>query len=200
MFRKSSLVVFLALSAVAYVSAQPTPGPTVAEYQFISGLYASAGPQLNLVIRNRSFPVEIYLDKAVPTTADLSLKTAKKHLSGVSDETIADFNTKNSIAFQFADRFEFPGRHRLVSLDEILQLFPSGRDPYKGWKAFRKKYEAQSWHQFSRVGFNKSQDQALIYAAYDSENFSDGTYSLYVKEGGMWKRKKSFAVWRNEDN
>lgn len=168
------------------------------EYAFISGLYPLA-TDLNLVIKDTTAPVQVVVVRTGYLTESITEKELKKAMRSISDETLADFNLKNAEARRLSDNFTFNGQHHLASHELIIDLIYSRKYPAHGWRGFRKEFGGAGFYQqFSRVGFNKTRDQALIYSAYYSPYFSSGTYSFYVKEGSVWKLKKNFVRWHND--
>jgi hypothetical protein len=71
------------------------------------------------------------------------------------------------------------------------------RDRNDGWRTFYQKYpDAGGIMRFSRVGFNRAHDRALLYSTISCGWLcGTGHYFLLRKESGKWVISKSQMVW-----
>lgn len=65
-----------------------------------------------------------------------------------------------------------------------------------GWEAFHEKYSPAGYMQFSRVGFNETLDQAIVYiGSVPGPMMGSGNYYLMEKKGGKWVIKEQVLAW-----
>jgi hypothetical protein len=82
--------------------------------------------------------------------------------------------------------------HTLVSENEINQIFGSGK-----WDEFYRRYPTSRGLVFlSRVGFNKTITQALLYFVKEYDGGAgEGSLILFEKNGNEWTLKSQVDVW-----
>jgi hypothetical protein len=80
----------------------------------------------------------------------------------------------------------------LLSSDEMSNIFLQP----DGWDVFHQKYSRAGYQVFSRVGFNNTLDQAVIYVGQMAGPLmGSGNYYLLEKENGEWILKEQIMVW-----
>jgi hypothetical protein len=64
------------------------------------------------------------------------------------------------------------------------------------WAAFDAEFPGEEGiYSLSRVGFNATGNQALVYLGLRGEGFSGGWYSLMYMDRGHWTSTISFLIW-----
>lgn len=151
--------------------------------------------KLTLVqVSNLTLPNEYWGSKDVP--ADLQAGT------------IEDYLANNKSPSLLTDHFNLPAAPRLaghVLVDgRELQDAMDNRGSDAWIKFFARTLPSshpENEHmivQFSRVGFNRDMDQALVFEIrYCGAVLSKGGYRFMVKDSGRWKLKASFGVFHN---
>lgn len=103
------------------------------------------------------------------------------------------FKNQNNNKFILENKFDKKLNVTFIDNKEITALFKS----HTGWDDFYKKYNnAIGIIEFSRIGFNKSKTQALIYYSKVS-GFSNGygNYIFYEKINGKWIKVLEVMAW-----
>jgi len=115
----------------------------------------------------------------------------------VSQETIDDFIAQNEVSSPFAANMELGKKYIVLTKAEMDTIWTGG-DQF-GWQAFRKKYPGTYWViNLSRIGFNKTRTQALVYySEEDGPKLGSGSACIFEKENGSWKLIDSVFSWTN---
>lgn len=166
------------------------------EYKFISEI-RGASPKADLVIAERTRPLKIVQpdDPNIFVDSYTSVKKLKNRFSGLSDETVSDFNTKNDRSHQWDEKFSFAGKYGFATDEQIRSSLLGPGEPFDQRRAFRKAFPgATGYYRFSRPGFNAARDQALLYEVYEcGADCGSSTYHFYIKQNGAWKLKGKFV-------
>jgi hypothetical protein len=113
-------------------------------------------------------------------------------LPNASNETLDNFFQRNRQSTQLAPDMQLGIHYILVSADE----FSAVMDQPNGWDAFYKKYSPSGYMQFSRVGFNDTVDQAIVYVgSIPGPMMGSGNYYLLEKKGGQWSIREQVLAW-----
>jgi len=113
-------------------------------------------------------------------------------LPNASNETLDDFFQRNRQSTKLAPDMQLGIHYILVSADE----FSAVMDQPDGWDAFHKKYSPSGYMQFSRVGFNDTVDQAIVYVgSIPGPMMGSGNYYLLEKQGGQWSIREQVLAW-----
>jgi hypothetical protein len=113
-------------------------------------------------------------------------------LPNASNETLDNFFQRNRQSTQLAPDMQLGIHYILVSADE----FSAVMDQPDGWDAFYKKYSPSGYMQFSRVGFNDTVDQAIVYvASIPGPMMGSGNYYLLEKRAGQWSIREQVLAW-----
>ena len=135
------------------------------------------------------------LDKSFSGGGDVdsTLRFIAKNMgSELAQEAIDDLRSKNMQAHSLTNRFATKVECILISKEEQDELARHG----DFWNEFAKKYKAQAIVTFSRVGFNRDMNQALVYAGEMCWwKCGHGDYVLLMKENGVWVVKHRVNVW-----
>jgi hypothetical protein len=120
------------------------------------------------------------------------LKYVQRELKEVTQSLMNDFTTQNRQLLALEQRFDLPVEVVLLTQEKIDAVFNDG-----SWDEFYRQYpNSQGILVLSRVGFNSTVDQALVYAGCQSHYLAGaGYYYLMVKEDGAWKIKNQLMVW-----
>jgi hypothetical protein len=113
-------------------------------------------------------------------------------LPNASNETLDDFFQRNRQSTKLAPDMQLGVHYILVSADEFSAVMDQ---PY-GWDAFHEKYSPSGYMQFSRVGFNDTVDQAIVYvASIPGPMMGSGNYYLLEKRAGQWSIREQVLAW-----
>ncbi len=128
-----------------------------------------------------------------PLGKNYDLGYIKRGLTGTTQELIDDFAMQNREPFPLKDRFDVNATIILFDKEKQQQIFIDG----KGWERFYEIYpNSQGIATFSKVGFNRQGDQALVYYG-NQEHWLAGTgyFVLFEKKNGEWSIKSELMVW-----
>ena len=120
----------------------------------------------------------------------------RKELPGLKKETLEDFVTRSAENIPLkAESFDLSKPVKLLSESEVNSFFNS--TDTNGWDSFYTQYpDSQGLLTLSRVGFDKNQEQALVYYGNMSHWLAGaGFYVLLVKTNGEWQIKKETMAW-----
>jgi hypothetical protein len=120
-----------------------------------------------------------YLDD---TTSEQRVQNMKQYYSSVSDETLLDYETKQTKTFKVYPNFNLPVEYILVDAKEVKKS---------------KGYAAEQMIRLSKVGFNKEKNQAFVYVEYFCGLCGQSNHLLLEKENGLWKIKEDFGGWNS---
>jgi hypothetical protein len=121
-----------------------------------------------------------------------------------SSEATASFAARNAMAYPVATDLNIGAPYVLVSDEEIAQLRATlgPRSPDNALWVQSPEFVAlypgtQGFMQLSRVGFNSSLDQALVYDGYEDSPWVEGDGSIYVLQRctGGWFVTFIWRVW-----
>ena len=115
-------------------------------------------------------------------------------MHSVDQETVDSFRVRNEAAHPVRSDMNIGSSYVLLSQVEMSQIFSQNRD---GWQLFYEQYpEAPGIATLSRVGFNDTLDQALVYAGSMSHWLAGaGYYVLLKKENGTWMVDQQVMTW-----
>jgi hypothetical protein len=133
---------------------------------------------------------------AFDTKAD-QVKNAVSGMQGVSSDIVASFLARNDTGYTLTSRMELGAPYVLLSREAEYRLFSEDGGINNGWQAFYAKYpDAQGIHELSRVGFNASRNQALVYVGFTSASLGgEGKYYLLKKADSKWIIDKEVQTW-----
>lgn len=190
------LCTLLSISSPASNRQKPIPSATDDEYAIYS-----------LIIRTRFAEKEvtkIVIQDRAGTPGILTAQMAdgerqfeayvRKMLPEVQAATVADFKGNGKEAGQLEKRFSINVPYFLVTSKEISEIFHARGD---AWNDFYKKYPgAQGILSFSRVGFDRRRDQALVYYGNQAAWLGGAGYLvLLAKTNGSWVIVKTSMLW-----
>lgn len=117
----------------------------------------------------------------------------KSGLTGVSNETLKNFLERNKQPSQLSNDMQLGIDYVLLGEEELYKITSQ-----PDWlEVLNQKYpNSNGYIMLSRVGFNKSLDQAVIYVGNMLAPLSGaGYYYLMEKDNGEWKMMQQVMVW-----
>ena len=113
-------------------------------------------------------------------------------LPNASKETLHDYFESNRQPSQLSPEMELGVHYILLSAEELSAVM----NQPDGWDAFHEKYSPSGYMQFSRVGFNNTVDQAIVYvASIPGPMMGSGNYYLLEKKAGQWSIREQVLAW-----
>jgi len=113
-----------------------------------------------------------------------------------SEEIFFDFIIKNKKSYPLERRFHFSINYILISEKELSEIF---KDFQRGWIEFYKRYpkaRGAGIVEFSRVGFNFKEDQALVeICAVQDYLMGQGFLILLEKKKDNWTIQEKKRTW-----
>jgi heat shock protein HslJ len=108
--------------------------------------------------------------------------------------TMADFRKKNRSLHRLDAILDIPFPVVFISQEEVDALFAGGEKA--GWQAFQARYpDTLGILSLSRVGFDETGDQALVYMGLQADDDTGGFYSLLTRHNSIWTATTSFRLW-----
>ena len=123
-----------------------------------------------------------------------TLDYALQNLHAVAPETADSFRVRNEAASPLLPDMNLGVEYTLLSRAERNQIFSQNQS---GWEIFYNRYpDAPGLTTLSRVGFNATFDQALVYSSMQS-NWSTGAgyYILLNQLNGDWTIDQKVMIW-----
>jgi hypothetical protein len=185
---KTALSLVLFISIFACSSLTPVPAPTAAdiekEEQAVYSFFVGKSPVL--ILQNTSTDIS-------DDDPQQMMDYIKSGLENVSSETIDAYLTRNEQITQLAPDMNLGVEYTLISPEELAEI---SSQPNWGERLAEKYPGAYGYTIFSRVGFNNSLDQALIYVGFvGGPLFGSGSYYLMEKRNGEWLMMDEINVW-----
>ena len=117
----------------------------------------------------------------------------KAGFKGVSEETIESYLSRNKQPTKLSPNMDLGTKYQVISADDLSKIT---RQPNWG-KILEEKYPgSQGYLVVSRVGFNRTLDQAVIYVGQVAgPMMGGGYYYLMEKQDGGWVVKEQIMVW-----
>jgi hypothetical protein len=105
----------------------------------------------------------------------------------LSEETFDDFVERNKGDRWLERKFQLDFAYIIADYREIGRLISP--DPLNDWKDFFRQYHgSHGYSSYSRVGFNQTMDQALVYAGWSCPGLcGHWEFLLLAKKDGVWK-------------
>lgn len=188
---KTALIVSLTLSFMAcslFTPAAPTPNAADVEKeeQAVYSFFVSGKPGIALILQDTSTNVS-------DTDPQQTIDYIKSGLKGVSNETINSYLARNKQPTQLSPDMQLGADYMLLSADELSKITSQSN-----WgEVLNEKYpNSHGYTMFSRVGFNNSLNQAVIYVGQMAGPLmGSGSYFLMEKQNGEWIMKGQVMVW-----
>lgn len=117
----------------------------------------------------------------------------KSGFKAISNETLDNYLERNKQSSQLSPDLNLGTEYILLTSEELAQITSQ-----PNWhEVLNEKYpNSQGYLIFSRVGFNATLDQALIYVgSVEGPLMGAGYYDLMEKKDGEWRIKEQIMVW-----
>ncbi len=194
MFKKF-VFVFLAV-VLAACTGKPTPAPTPSADQIdaeeqavyaalLQGLYSASSYVIMDTTATGPGGVEY-----MASTRDRIVQDMR----GVDPKTADSFRVRNEAAYPVRPDMDLGSAYVLLSQAEMSQIFSQNQD---GWQVFYGQHpDAPGITTISRVGFNATLDQALVYVGTMSHWLAGGGYYVLLKKvNGAWIVDQQVMTW-----
>lgn len=110
---------------------------------------------------------------------------------GILAEIRADFASKNNLP-RIIKQFNASVPYSLLDQAELQLIFRDGN----GWDDFFKIYPDRNLVTFSRIGFNKERNRALVYMGTEAgPKGGNGQYILFYKAANNWVIEQKLETW-----
>ena len=117
----------------------------------------------------------------------------KSGLKGISSETLDNYQERNKQPSQLSPNMNLGVDYVLLSREDLMKI---SSQPDWGQLLNTKFPGTHGYIIFSRVGFNKTLDQAVIYVGnVGGPLMGAGYYYLMEKKNGQWVMKQQVMAW-----
>jgi hypothetical protein len=192
---KRSLIVFLAF-LVAACSGTPTPVSTPSSAQIDMEEQAVYTALLRSLYTASNYALMDTTATGMSGVADTGTSLDRMFLDmhNLERSTAGSFSTRNATTTPVSPDMQIGGEYALVSQEEMSQIFSQNRD---GWVLFYERYpDTPGITTISRVGFNETLDQALVYIGTMSHWLAGaGYFVLLDKVNGAWIVDQQVMTW-----
>jgi len=129
----------------------------------------------------------------VDNTAQI-LNYILQNMHGVAPETVDSFRARNDTVYPIRPDMNLGSPYTLLSQAGRNRIFGQNQS---GWEIFYNRYpQAPGITTLSRVGFNTTFDQALVYIGTQSNWLAGaGYYILLKKTNGAWSIDQKVMAW-----
>src|SRR5215510_2565223 len=189
-FFRTVLILILIPASLACSLFTSAPAPSQAdiemEEQAVYAVFVSRSNGTAVILQNTSTGLG-------DETPRQSMENYKGSLSGISTETIESYAQRNEQSSQLSDDMQLGGDYVLLSEDELREISSQGN-----WnEILQERYPGSNGYLiFSRVGFDRALDQAVIYVGeVAGPLMGAGYYYLLEKQNGQWVVKQQTMVW-----
>jgi hypothetical protein len=124
----------------------------------------------------------------------------KIRLRALTDETISAYELARKTEGELKAKLDIPFKYLLISDKQLGSVFPNVTQlnkPRERWNEYYKLYpDSAGYNSFSRVGYDKSGRQALVYFVnWCGELCGTGSYLLMERGSEGWAVKESGGMW-----
>lgn len=187
---KKILILLLVLSITACsFFPSTTPLTTVdfeKEEQAIYSLFTHDAGGVALILQNTSSNIS-------EKNPEQSIEFIRSGLPGISNETLENYLARNAQPSQLSLDMNLSMDYALLTAEELAEI--SSR-PNWGELLTGKYPNSHGYSVFSRVGFNNSLDQAVIYVGnMAGPLMGAGFFYFMEKQNGEWVIKQQVMVW-----
>ena len=134
------------------------------------------------------------IDKSSNSSVRVILNYAREEFgSAIEAATLTDFRITNIRKYDFNYDISIDGQYVFIGEQELTEIF----DQENGWEQFYRAYpESSGLITFSRVGFNRQHNQALVYLGIQSDYLAGRGYLiLLTKENDHWNIENITTSW-----
>lgn len=189
-FFKTVLILLLTSPSLACSLFTSTPAPSQAdiekEEQAVYALFVGKSKGTALILQDTSTGLS-------DETPQQIIDNLKSSLPGLSNETIDSYVARNAQPSQLLPDMQLGVDYVLLSHEELAEVSSQGN-----WhEVLQERYPGSNGYLiFSRVGFNNSLDQAVVYVGeVAGPLMGAGYYYLLEKQNSEWTIKEETMVW-----
>ena len=187
---KKILILLLVLSITACsFFPSTTPLTTVdfeKEEQAIYSLFTHDAGGVALILQNTSSNIS-------EKNPEQSIEFIRSGLPGISNETLENYLARNAQPSQLSLDMNLSMDYALLTAEELAEI---SSHPNWGELLTEKYPNSHGYSVFSRVGFNNSLDQAVIYVGnMAGPLMGAGFFYFMEKQNGEWVIKQQVMVW-----
>ena len=190
------LVATLGSIFITACTARPTPVPTPAADQVEAEEQAVYAFLLPKMYQNRGYVI-MALTATGPTGVDSTPQTLEyvlQNMHDVASETVNSFRSHNEASHPLRKDLDLGSPYTLLTQEARNQIFGQNQS---GWDIFYNRYpQAPGITTLSRVGFNSTLDQALVYIGTQSNWLAGAGYYVLLKKGESgWSIDQQVMTW-----
>ena len=178
----------LSFAACSFLTpaAPPSAADIEKEEQAIYSFFVGGGERTVLILQDTSADISA-------NDPQKSLDYIRSGLPSLSDEALDNFVQRNQQSGPLAPGMELDVDYILLSTEELSEIT---RQSNWGEVITQKYPGSYGYTMFSRVGFNNTLDQAVIYVgSMAAPLMGSGFYYLMEKENGDWVIKEQVMAW-----
>ena len=178
----------LSFTACSFLTPAATPSAAdiEKEEQAIYSFFVGGGERTVLILQDTSADISA-------NDPQKSLDYIRSGLPSLSDEALDNFVQRNQQSGPLAPGMELDVDYILLSTEELSEIT---RQSNWGEVITQKYPGSYGYTMFSRVGFNNTLDQAVIYVgSMAAPLMGSGFYYLMEKENGDWVIKEQVMAW-----
>ena len=178
----------LSFTACSFLTPAATPSAAdiEKEEQAIYSFFVGGGERTVLILQDTSADISA-------NDPQKSLDYIRSGLPSLSDEALDNFVQRNQQSGPLAPGMELDVDYILLSTEELSEIT---RQSNWGEVITQKYPGSYGYTMFSRVGFNNTLDQAVIYVGSMAVPLmGSGFYYLMEKENGDWVIKEQVMAW-----
>lgn len=178
----------LSFTACSFLTPAATPSAAdiEKEEQAVYSFFVGGGERTVLILQDTSADISA-------NDPQKSLDYIRSGLPNLSDEALDNFVQRNQQSGPLAPGMELDVDYILLSTEELSEIT---RQSNWGEVITQKYPGSYGYTMFSRVGFNNTLDQAVIYVgSMAAPLMGSGFYYLMEKENGDWVIKEQVMAW-----
>lgn len=178
----------LSFTACSFLTPAATPSAAdiEKEEQAVYSFFVGGGERAVLILQNTSADISA-------NDPQKSLDYIRSGLPSLSDEALDNFVQRNQQSGPLTPDMELDVDYILLSTEELSEIT---RQSNWGEVITQKYPGSYGYTMFSRVGFNNTLDQAVIYVgSMAAPLMGSGFYYLMEKENGDWVIKEQVMAW-----
>jgi hypothetical protein len=194
MLRKFLLIAlsFFMVACTARPVSTPTPAADQIEVEE-QAVYAFLLPKM---YKNRGYVImaTTATDATGVDNTSQTLDYILQNMHGVAPETVNSFRARNDTSYPIRPDMALGSPYSLLTQAGRSRIFGQNQS---GWEVFYNRYpQAPGITTLSRVGFNVTFDQALVYIGTQSNwQVGAGYYVLLKKTNGVWNIDQQVMAW-----
>jgi hypothetical protein len=122
----------------------------------------------------------------------------RRKLSQVKSDTLNDYNSHDRRSYELNNNFGISLNVSLITEEDLIPIRRKEKaDLGESYKAtFKEKFSTENLISFSRVGFNRKMNQALIQVGYScGTTCGESNYIILSKKNNRWIIKKKLMTW-----